>query len=483
MSLKLKVLASLKKDGYTGDSSPANIKAFLKAAGEPEEVIIVNGEEHKVDELFAVTTKARSFDIAADDPAPAPSAKARAVADATRGTAELDIKVNGTHRERAKKSYDHKAKNGNNPRSGGTVFADSDTAEVFGAAMRMHIADFNGVKHYPAAAEDREIMTKTMGTFPETTGGVTIPQELSNEVIRLVESYGTARTAFGVTPMANFTKDFSRRTSGITGAWVGESTTVTEDSPELDQISLVAKKRMTITKVTSEILNDSAISIADLIATEIAQDFANAEDSAAWVGDGTSTYGGFVGLNYAFRKLVEDNGGTWGDTDAVKAAGVVLAAGNTFAEITLANLLTMQGRIPEYAWKRGTPTWYMNSRLYWEVVERLGISGDTNANILNGSPSYKFRGSPVQFVQVMPAVDANSQVAMVFGVVPLAAKFGEVRGGMQISRSEHAYWTTDELGFRGTERVAIKVHDIGNYNATAASRTAGPVAALLMSAS
>lgn len=471
----VQILDVLKAKGYQGDRQISNINSWLKENGLPENEITFPADgdlpEEKVDLVEIFGKKAISFD----------RVKGFARANAP---AYEDITVIGTYREQAKATYNHKAKAGSNVKHGGTVFANADQAEQFGALMRMGMVSLNpSFKGYKFEAEDREILKKTMGVFPETSGGVLVPQVIAPGLIRLVESYGTARTAATVTPMTNHTLDLSRRTGGITGAWVGESTTATESTPTVDQINLVAKKRMTISKVTSELLNDSAISIADFIATEIAQDFANAEDSAFWLGDGTSTYAGFTGVTYAFRALVEANGGTWGDADGVKAAGIVLAAGNTFAEITLQNVLDLIGRIPRYVWQRGQVKFYGHSQFYWSAVERLGIAGDTNSALLNGVPSYRLRGIPFEFVQVMSGVDANSQVPLVLGDISMGAKFGEVRGSMGISASEHVYWTTDEMGFRGTERVAVKVHDIGNYHATASSRTPGPIAALLMSAS
>ena len=124
----------------------------------------------------------------------------------------------------------------------------------------------------------------------------------------------------------------------------------------------------------------------------------------------------------------------------------------------------------------------MHSAVYWNVVERAGIVGDVNANLINGMPTYKLRGIPVEFVQNMPAYATASYLIMHLGKLSMGAKFGEVRGGMSINRSEHVYWATDEIGFRGTERVAVKVHDIGNYHATETSRVTGPISTLLLTA-
>jgi hypothetical protein len=42
---------------------------------------------------------------------------------------------------------------------------------------------------------------------------------------------------------------------------------------------------------------------------------------------------------------------------------------------------------------------------------------------------------------------------------------------------EHRYFETDQIGIKGTERVAINVHDIGN------TTTAGPIVGFRFAAS
>jgi len=496
MKLKQRVLNALKKLGYTGDAQLVNVKKWLEEQDYPIDVIKVGDVEHKIDEVFAPATKALELTVEAEEAAPAGTKARGNGGDSSRetnnvtaalGAEDLDIKVIGDYRAQSKDSYNHRAKSGRvrkGQKNVGTVFANANMAEAFGALLRMTLADINpSVKGmYGQAAVDREIVKKTMAIFPETAGGLLIPQQFSNEIVRLVEDYGVFRASAKYEPMTNHTLDLSRRTAGVTGAWTSESGSPAASNPTYDQIKVTTDKRMTLSKVTNELLNDTPVNIADQIATEVAQDFSNAEDDAGFNGTGASTYGGFIGLLFKFRQIVEAAGGTWGDADGVKQAGIVLAAGNTFAEISLQNILDMIGRLPKYVWKRGTPKFYCHSQFYWSVVERLGIATDTNANILNGVPSFRFRGIPVEEVQVMPNVDANSQIPLILGDISMAAKFGEVRGSMRIDRSEHVYWATDEIGFRGVERVGIKVHDVGNYHATAASRVAGPVVALLTTA-
>ena len=54
---------------------------------------------------------------------------------------------------------------------------------------------------------------------------------------------------------------------------------------------------------------------------------------------------------------------------------------------------------------------------------------------------------------------------------------------MEIAVSTERYFDSGLIAFRGLQRVGLTVHDVGNYNATAASRTPGPIIGLLSAAS
>jgi HK97 family phage major capsid protein len=78
----------------------------------------------------------------------------------------------------------------------------------------------------------------------------------------------------------------------------------------------------------------------------------------------------------------------------------------------------------------------------------------------------------------MAKVEANSQVCALLGDLAQAAMLGD-RREVTIAASDQHRFSTDELALRGTERYDINVHDVGNYNATAASREAGPLVGLV----
>jgi HK97 family phage major capsid protein len=101
------------------------------------------------------------------------------------------------------------------------------------------------------------------------------------------------------------------------------------------------------------------------------------------------------------------------------------------------------------------------------------------AEIANGDrrPRPMFAGYPVEFSQVMPSTEANTQVCALLGDFTQGAAFGD-RQEESIAFSEHAtvnsenVFERNEIAIRGTERFDVVVHDVGSSSA------AGPIVGL-----
>ena len=76
----------------------------------------------------------------------------------------------------------------------------------------------------------------------------------------------------------------------------------------------------------------------------------------------------------------------------------------------------------------------------------------------------------------MPKTEANSQIAALLANLKMGAYLGD-RRRLTIDRSTEAYFSTDQLGIRGTERVAPVVHGVGD------TTDAGPICGLITAAS
>jgi HK97 family phage major capsid protein len=305
-------------------------------------------------------------------------------------------------------------------------------------------------------------------------GGVLVPPEFDRTLIDLRERYGVLRREAKVVPMGSDVKVIPRRATGLTAYWVGEAQEITRSTKTWDSVQLVAKKLAVLVAYSTELNEDAIINLGDDLADEIAYQFALKEDQAGFNGDGTSTYGGIVGL---LAKILGLSG------TIANIAGLKVGTGNLYSEIVLNDFIGTAGLLPVYADTTNTK-WFMHKSVYYNVAARLeaAAGGVTAAEIREGFRRPMFLGYPVEFVQVMPSVEANSQVMALFGDIRLAATLGD-RRRTTLFTDPYSLSSTDMIQLRGTERVDINVHDVGNADATAANRVAGPVVGLITAAS
>lgn len=307
----------------------------------------------------------------------------------------------------------------------------------------------------------------------DTTGAhVLVPDEFGTDLILLREQFGLARRLLNVVPMSSDTKTEPRQLSGLTAYFTAENAAGTESTMSFDNVTLVAKKLMALARISNELNMDAVISFGDKLAFEIAYAFASKEDDCAFNGDGTSTYGGMVGIR---SRLDELTAGT--------APGLILGSGNAYSELALTDFESVVGALPVYA---DTPRarWVCHKKFYYEVMVKLALAagGVTSVEIAGGRRVPVFLGYPVEFSQKYPSTAANSQIPVTFGDHALAGMFGS-RGLEEISFSDQAtiggesMFERDQIGVRGKQRFDVVIHSYGSNS------EAGPITGLEMAGS
>lgn len=323
--------------------------------------------------------------------------------------------------------------------------------------------------------EDNGIGLKTLNEGTNDNGGALVPPEFDPMLIRLIETYGVFRQFTRLKPMGSEVMTQPRRTGGVTAYWVAEAAAITASNPTFDNINLVAKKLAAITVLSSEISEDSAINIADELAFEIGYAFALAEDQAGFIGDGSSTYGGITGATTKLKAL---------SATIAYIAGLFVGAGNNYSELLLTDFEGTVGLLPQYADPQAA--WYCHKSFFHTVMQRLELAagGVTAREISDGDRRGRptFIGYPVNFTQVMPRIEANSQVCALFGDLAMASTMGD-RRRRTLFTDPYSLAANDQIQVRGTERIDINVHDVGNASSSAGSRVAGPLVGLIMAAS
>lgn len=356
-------------------------------------------------------------------------------------------------------------------------YPDEETAFKAGRFFQAMLGNSAEAREY---CESKGVNFKALQSNIEGGAGLFVLPEIETAVLRLVEEYSIIRQeAYPLTTTQGSYEKW-KRVSGNTAYFLSETGQPTSTDATWMKLTLTPKVIGALTKYSLILNADSAVNLADEVTQELAYAISVLEEQAAFIGDGTSTYGGIVGLSYAFKKLVEDGGGTWTtDADKQKLGAAVLAAGNTFAEFTLQNFIDTKNRLARYPGIK--PKWYIHDVAAAASMERLqyALSGNAVPNITEGLPA-KFLGYPVVYVNAMPKDDANSQVACLFGDLKMASYFCE-RQGIEIATNTQSEtnFLTRTAQVLATERIDFMVHDLGNYNATAASRTRGAVAALI----
>lgn len=319
---------------------------------------------------------------------------------------------------------------------------------------RWAMACLGSQKSAQFCADHGIMVTKGHQENINTAGGFLVPDVLEPSLINLRDSYGVARQHCRIVPMGSDVLRMPRRTGTVTAYFVGEAAAGTESQQSFDQVSLVAKKLMVLTTMTSELSEDNIVALGDGLAGEIAYAMALKEDQCLFEGDGTSTYGGIVGLKNAI--------GTGGTSDG----GASAASG-----VTLAELRAAVGKLPQWA---DTPNakWFMRRSTWNAVFLRLAeAAGGVTANeIRNEDGGLNFYGYPVVLAEGITAPTDNAgQTFAYFGDMSLAAYLGDRRGlSVEFSNSALNAFEQDEIAVRGTERFDINCANVGTSSVAGA---------------
>tara|TARA_Y100001963_G_scaffold158939_2_gene260432 strand:+ start:102 stop:1511 length:1410 start_codon:yes stop_codon:yes gene_type:complete len=323
---------------------------------------------------------------------------------------------------------------------------DDETAYRFGR----WVAACNGHTKSMVWCKDYGVRIKTHQETVNSAGGYLVPDEFSDQLISLREEYGVVRNNATIVPMASDVKRIPRRTDTMTAYWVGESASITASDQTFDQVNLVAKKLAARTKISNELNEDAMINLGDTLAGEIAYAFAKSEDDAAFLGDGTSTYGGCVGLK-----------------TNVLAGGTVQASNRAVASVTMADITKLMAALPHYADTANTK-FYMHKQTFGEILMRLAsnASGASIADVYNTKRVPSFLGYEVVFTQSMTKAASGSFTQddhmIYFGDLSQAVYLGDRRQTtMAFSDSADSAFEQDEISVRGTERISLVATNLG----------------------
>jgi HK97 family phage major capsid protein len=333
-------------------------------------------------------------------------------------------------------------------------------AQIFGVAEAARWCRDYGVQMALAGGDMRATRVLT-GT--SSGQAVLVPDELALPIISLREQYGLARRLCFIHPMASDTATIPRDTGDVTAYFVGREGVPTASDPTFDNINLVARNVAAETRISNDYADDSVINLADYVAQKHARAFAVKEDSCLINGDGTSTYGGIVGL----RTLLSEAGGLAG------AVTVVTATHNLFSEIDAPDLRGPMSKLPDFPGIN--PVWIASKPAQSAIFGRLtdAAGGNTKLNLGAAMPE-QWAGYPIVTTSEMPAgvaTDYDAVAILLFGDLRMGVVFGD-RRGMTMIVDPYSLSSYQQTKIINSERFDINCHGVGDTS------NAGPIVSL-----
>ncbi|GJM23934.1 MAG: hypothetical protein DHS20C16_03490 [Phycisphaerae bacterium] len=310
-----------------------------------------------------------------------------------------------------------------------------------------------------------ELGATTMVGGTDNIGGSTVPDEFLPQIQETITENGVFRKWANVVPMASDVQVVPVKTAGMAAAWEGQGDAIAEKNSTWKKATLTANKAAILTRLSSELAEDSAVALVDNLFRDMALAFALAEDTQGFVGSGSPFTGVAVDID-------DTSGATYAASIHTAASGNL-----AFSDFTITDFVGVVGKLPQFTGIK--PAWFISKAGWAASMARLQLSaGGVNVADIAGGPGVTFLGYPVVFTDVMnkDLTDDASAIKCLFGDLSMTALLG-TRNGIQLKQSSDRYFDEDEIALRGTERVAINVHSLGSDIVT------GPMIALKTPAS
>jgi HK97 family phage major capsid protein len=294
------------------------------------------------------------------------------------------------------------------------------------------------MKNFIHWARTGEVMDKkVLARGTDGAGGYLVPEEFRSEVIRKMAEDTVMRKSGATTFTINGDSiDIPVLDAEGSGQWIGENTAYPESDPVFDNVRLTPHKYARMVRTSYELLEDSAINVADLLSSIFARDFSSAEDFAFIDGSGVDRP---FGLNRATLTSVAPTAGE--------------------------NILSSLRRLV-YA----LPKKYRNGAKFFmpgALVEQLALAVDANGRPLwqestqEGEPA-RVLGYQIMETDAMPVYDldgAGAGTATGADIIFGNPQYYYIcdKQGMRLMRSDDRYFELGQVAFRSDMRVDGKV--------------------------
>ena len=282
-------------------------------------------------------------------------------------------------------------------------------------------------------------VSNDLALVPDSKGGYLAPDEFHRELVLALEEHNVMRRICRIISTSSGELQIPVVASQGTASWLGEADEISTSDTNFGQVTLNAHKLGTMIKVSQELLDDSEFPLDSFMADDFGRRLGVLEEEAFIIGDGVNKPTGFL-----------------------TTAPSVEAAGKT---ITFDDVMTLFHELkPPY---RNKAVFFCNDT----TVKTLRQLKDSNgqylwqASLEAGTPS-TLLGHSVYVSRFIPEIAAGAKV-IAFG--DFSYYWIPDRKGRTFKRLDELFQTTDQIGFKATQRVdgklilpeAIKVLKMG----------------------
>jgi HK97 family phage major capsid protein len=305
------------------------------------------------------------------------------------------------------------------------------------AVIEKH-TDETRVKDYFMAMLNKDYAgLKDLSEGTDKYGGYLVPNEFRNQILQIMGDGGVARREGTVINMSGDTLNIPRLDTKTAVSWTAESGTISSGTPEFGTVTLTAKKAALIVPVTSELFEDSAVNLQQILAGMFAEKIAEAEDTQAFTGDGTV----FTGI------LNESDINT-----------VTMGSGDTgFANVALDDLFNLIAAVKQSVARNGK---FFMHRTIWSTVKNMT---DTNGNYVFNPTDQTLLGYPVVFSDDMNSISDSAISTVFMGFGDLRNIYIGDRRRIAVALADQATvgstntFEEDMLAMRVTERIGMAI--------------------------
>lgn len=278
----------------------------------------------------------------------------------------------------------------------------------------------------------------------DSEGGFLIPVEQSAELLIMGEAESQLFSRVRHLPMSsntlklNYIKDTDRSSGALFGGvqmyWTAEEGTPTATKPSLGQVTLSLNKLFGLAFVTSELMEDSPISIGPWLSQQFAEAFGWQMDYEIINGTGAGRPEGIL-ISDALISISEE--------DAQGAA-----------TIEAQNVIKMYARMPSK--NRATAIWLANEDTLSQLMTMVLVVGAGGvpvwlpANSLSNQPHDTLMGKELVYTEHCQTLGTAGD--LIFWAPPQYL-MGQKSSGVRADTSIHLKFETDETAFRFIYRV------------------------------